>query len=113
MKKLLLIFVGLVLAVSISDAVISQNTITAINASTYTAIMASKGSAFCRPVTVWTSDATAFWVSSNSSGTDAVQIPASSSYSSSCVKDTNGVIMYVKATAGTPNIYLSIGLPKK
>lgn len=67
----------------------------------------------CVPIAVWTADGTSFYIASDSSGTGEKLIPADIVYSNDCVKiDSDGGILWAKASSGTPVLYVDIGRDK-
>lgn len=89
----------------------------ALNSATYTAITADvtidgKVNNKFNPVAIYTEDKSAWYMATDSTGTDAVLIPADLVYHNDSVRvnpDT-GIIMYAKAAAGTPKLVVLLGL---
>lgn len=108
MKKIWLVL--FLLVVSSAYAVIRTPVVTALNATTYTAIVIPETNGRCRPISAWTETGVAFYIAVDSSGTGAALIPSPGTYSNSCVTDTNGVVFYAKAVSGTPNLVLNFGV---
>jgi hypothetical protein len=69
------------------------------------------------PFTIWTSDGSAFYVAADSSGGGEVLVPADSTplavYSNKAYVRSSGTLCYVKASVGTPTLYISVGPPEK
>ena len=103
----------IVLAFSASTyAVIDAAVTTALNTVSYTVVTApiAYANKRCVPICVWTSDASAFTIATDSSGTGSFVIPASSFYQNDCVRiDADGATLYALSSAGTPNLYVSFG----
>lgn len=89
---------------------IQEPVVIALNTSTYTAIEIPVANKRCRPISVHTEDSSSFLIAIDDSGTGEAIIPAPGIYSNDCVTDTNGVIFYAKASAGTPNLVVLIGV---
>ncbi len=91
--------------------------VTELNASTYTAIeldvtVAGKVNNVFNPSAIYTEDGSAFYIATDSSGTDEALIPVSKVYNSASVKvdPATGIVCYAKAVGGTPNLVVLLGL---
>ena len=93
--------------------------ITALNTSTFTKISLPTGSdqinsSNCNPVSIYTEDETKWYLSDDSAGTNKVTIPATKVLNIECLKaDADGCILYAKASAGTPNLAVLVGVELK
>jgi hypothetical protein len=104
-KRIAIVLLSICLFCGTAFAVINTPVVTALNASTYTAISIPKtNNPACRAVSFYVDDGTAFLLAVDASGTGEATIPADTSISMDCVNDTGGIIFYVKASAGTPNL---------
>jgi len=88
--------------------------ITALNASTYTAISIPKWTGPCRPISAYTDDGSSCLIAVDATGTGESTILSLDKYNNSCVRGTDGtgsttVLFYAKASAGTPNLILHYG----
>jgi|GEM_PF-4999617 hypothetical protein len=108
-RKVLITIVCLILAVGSAYAIINPPDITALNASTYVAVTIPETNGPCRAISFYTDDGVAFSMAVDSAGTSAATMPANTFVSMDCVTDTSGVIFYVRAGAGTPNLIVLIG----
>ncbi len=84
--------------------------VTALNATTYTAITvtASPGNS-CLPIVAYTDDGTSWYMSDTAAGTDNAPIPADSFFSDDCAQFADGIVFYAKASGGTPNLVVITG----
>ena len=110
-KKIILLSVCVlsVLAVSVY-ATIRTPVVTALNSTTYTAIVIPENGGKCRPITAWTETGVGFYIAVDSSGTGEALIPAPGTYSNSCVTYKDGLLFYAKAISGTPNLAVNFGV---
>jgi hypothetical protein len=109
MKKLLLI-ISILLIASISYAVVDYAVSKALTTSYAVVKDTSKIYNQCVPISVWTEDGTAFYIAQDAAGTGVKYIPADSFYSNDCVKiSSDGTIMWAKAAAAIPTLYVDIG----
>ena len=87
--------------------------VTALNTSTFVAILLPEvertEGRFGRPMSFYTDDGSSFLWADNSSGTGAATIPADTTFNHLNVKDSDGIVMYAKASSGTPNLVTIIG----
>jgi hypothetical protein len=83
--------------------------VTALNASTFVAITLPANAQNENDVLIWTEDGSAFSYDIIVAGTNAVTVPANSSISMARVSADGLPIMYVKASAGTPNLIVQAG----
>jgi len=85
----------------------------ALNSSTYTAITFEtrpKVSNTHFPISVYTSDNSKWWLSTDDTGYDAVPVLQNQSYNNGKVAvPEDGVIFYAKAEVGTPDLVVHIG----
>ena len=112
MKKITIFIISIVFMACFSAyAIINSPVSTPLNTSTYTAIKIPLEYG-CRDIVVYTDDSSSFYIATNSTGTDEATVPAGSALSIDCVRDTSGIIMYAKASEGTPSLICIYG-PKK
>ena len=92
---------------------INNNINTEINASTYTAISIPV-SPFVRPISYYSDDDLGWYEADDDSGTNETLLtPKTKVNQRTVVGNTTGPILYVKATAGTPNLVVKIGIPER
>lgn len=80
-----------------------------LNASTFTAIEIPH-SVQGRAIGVQTSDASAWVFSDDLAGTTEITVPAPGSLSFGSRQDNAGVLFYAKASAGTPDLSVFVGV---
>lgn len=105
MKKLLLIGVFVLIASVVFADGIKAPIVTALNSSTYTAILSPGG---CGGIGVYTEDGTSFYIATDSSGTGEAIVPAdtSISFGNVCPEEVTNIVLYAKSASGTPNLVL-------
>lgn len=91
---------------------IIQNVVTELNTSTYTPIVIPF-SDFVRPVSYFTDDESDFLEAVDDSGTGESTIPGTTKVNlRAMVNKSDGILLYAKASTGTPNLVVKIGLPE-
>lgn len=84
---------------------INSPVITALNASTFVAVTLPKSSDHVfNDISLWTEDQTAWTFATDADGTDAAIIPANTPFSIGGYSDKSNILLYAKASAGTPNL---------
>ena len=91
---------------------ITAPVVTAINTSTYKAITLPITDSVV-PVTFYCDDTTAFLMATTSTGGNATTMPALLMPTLRVKTDSDGIMMWVKASAGTPNLVALVGLPER
>ena len=115
--KTILFAVIITLCAVMASAIMNPIQVTALNASTYTAINVPsdyRNNGGCVPVLAYLEGGASFLLATDSAGTDEATWPANTGLSNDCIKarGSAGTVFYAKSASATPNLILVIGTDK-
>ena len=83
--------------------------VTALNSSTFVAIKIGATNNKSRSISFFTDDGTAFLIATSVAGANVATVPANLPVNYGDLVDPDNTVVWVKASAGTPNLVVLVG----